>query len=176
LRLGFGQNLKLKAAIALFLLWLGGSALAFYWFFLSHYGVYDQQGLWQQQPLVAAEVQQQLNTMLIPNAPWQAVFVSDSSCSCSSFAKEHLQRIQQRQSTLVVSELTLQQATELGLKVVATPLLLLFQHNQLSYAGPLATDLLCSDNASVLDGIVAGTTRLPGLWLNGESTACRCVL
>jgi hypothetical protein len=76
----------------------------------------------------------------------------------------------------VVSELTLQQATELGLKVVATPLLLLFQHNQLTYAGPLATDLLCSDNASVLDGIVAGTTHLPGLWLNGESTACRCIL
>lgn len=176
MKLWFEQNLKLKAALALFLLWIGGSALAFYWFFLSHYGLYDPQGLWQHQPLVAAAVQQQLNTVLEPEVQWQAVFISDSSCSCSSFAKEHVQRIQQRQPQLVLSELTLQQATALGLKVVATPLLLLFQHKQLTYAGPIATDLLCSDKASILDGIVAGTTRLPGLWLNGESTACRCVL
>jgi hypothetical protein len=167
---------RVKAAVVLLALWIAGSAAAFYWFFLSNFGVFDEQGLWQQQPLLPAQVQLQLNQQLVPDIPWQAVFVSDSSCSCSSFAREHLQRIQQSQPTLAVIELTLQQATELGINSIATPLLLLFQHNKLIYAGPLATDLLCSDNASVLEGIVAGNTQLPGLWLNGESTACRCIL
>lgn len=70
--------------------------------------------------------------------------------------------------------LELTEAKALGFEVMAAPLLLLFQNQQLIYAGPVATDLLCSDNASLLDGIVSGTTLLPGFWLNGESTACRC--
>lgn len=166
---------RVKAAFVLLMLWIAGSTAAFYWFFLSNYGVFDEQGLWQQQPLVSLKVQQQLNTVLKQNVQWQAVFVSDTRCSCSSFAEEHLRRIQQRQPNMVITELTLQQATDLGLESIATPLLLLFQHNKLTYAGPLATDLLCSDNASILEGIVSGNTQLPGLWLNGESTACRCI-
>jgi hypothetical protein len=100
--------------------------------------------------------------------------VSGSRCSCSSFAKDHLRRTQQRQPHLAVKMLELTEAKALGFEVMAAPLLLLFQNQQLIYAGPVATDLLCSDNASLLDGIVSGTTLLPGFWLNGESTACRC--
>lgn len=95
-------------------------------------------------------------------------------CSCSSFAKEHLQRLQQRQPDLTGKELELADATALGIDIIATPMLLLFQNQQLLYAGPLATDFMCSDNASVLEGIISGLTVLPGFWLNGESTACRC--
>ncbi len=172
--------LRLKAAVALLMLWIAGSAAAFYWFFLGHYGVFDQQGLWQQQPLLPQQVQHKLSHQLLPNHRWQAVLITDSSCNCSSFAKEHLQRIQQRQPDLIVKELELDEAKALGLTlgldIIAAPLLLLFQNQQLLYAGPLATDLLCSDNASLLDGIVSGTTQLPGFWLNGESTACRCLI
>jgi len=84
--------------------------------------------------------------------------------------------MQQRQPDLIVKELELDEAKAQGLDIIAAPLLLLFQNQQLLYAGPLATDLTCSDNASLLDGIVSGTTQLPGFWLNGESTACRCAI
>ncbi len=165
---------KVKFAVVVLVLWLTSSAAAFYWFFLSHYGVFDEQRLWQQTPLLPQRVQLQLADKLEPNQLWQAVLVTDTNCSCSSFAKEHLQRLQQRQPELQVTELSLSDAEQLGLNIVATPLLLLFQNQQLLYTGPLATDLLCSDNASLLDGIISGRSLLPGFWLNGESTACRC--
>lgn len=165
---------RVKAAVVLLMLWIAGSAAAFYWFFLGHYGVFDQQGLWQQQPLLPQQVQIKLRHQLLPDHLWQAVLITDSNCNCSSFAKEHLLRMQQRQPNLAIKELGLSEAKALGLDIIATPLLLLFQHQQLLYAGPLATDLMCSDNASLLDGIINGTTQLPGFWLNGESTACRC--
>ncbi len=165
---------RVKVALAVLLLWIAGSAAAFYWFFLGHYGVFDQQGLWQQQPVQPQQVQVQLRPLLT-SEPWQAVLITDPQCSCSSFAKEHLLRIQQRQPGLNVQQLELAEARAFGLDIPAAPLLLLFQHQQLIYAGPLATDLLCSDNASLLDGIISGTTQLPGFWLNGESTACRCL-
>jgi hypothetical protein len=169
-----GSTKKVKAAVVLLVLWIAGSAAAFYWFFLGHYGVFDEQGLWQQQPLLPAQVQNKLHQQLQPDRLWQAVLISDSRCSCSSFAKDHLRRTQQRQPHLAVKMLELTEAKALGFEVMAAPLLLLFQNQQLIYAGPVATDLLCSDNASLLDGIVSGTTLLPGFWLNGESTACRC--
>ncbi|RVT45599.1 hypothetical protein EMM73_12900 [Rheinheimera sediminis] len=167
---------RVKAAVVLLILWITSSAAAFYWFFLNHYGVFDEQGLWQQQPLLPAQVQHKLRQQLLPDNTWQAVLITDPDCSCSSFAKGHLQRMQQRQSDLAIKELELEEAKALGLDVIAAPLLLLFQHQQLLYAGPLATDLLCSDNASLLDGIIRGTTQLPGFWLNGENTACRCLV
>jgi hypothetical protein len=166
---------KTKAAVLLLLLWIAGSAAAFYWFFFSHYGVFDATGQWQQQPLQPALVQQNLQALLKSEPQWQAVLITDAACSCSSFAQEHLQRTQQRQPHLAITELDLSSARQLGLTIVATPLLLLFHQQQLLYAGPLATDLLCSDNASLLDGMVSGSSRLPGFWLNGESTACRCI-
>jgi Domain of unknown function (DUF6436) len=174
------MNGKVKAAVVLLALWIAGSAAAFYWFFLGHYDVFDQQGVWQQQPLLPKQVQIKLNNQLLPDRLWQAVLITDPNCSCSSFATEHLLRMQQRQPDLIVQELELDEAKALGLTlgldIIAVPLLLLFQNQQLLYAGPLATDLMCSDNASLLDGIINGTTRLPGFWLNGESTACRCAI
>ena len=166
---------RVKAALVLLLLWIAGSAAAFYWFFLVHFGVFDEKGLWQQKPLQPVQVQAQFSQLLRTEAAWQAVLITDSSCNCSSFAKEHLLRLQQRQAGLAVRQLDLTEAKALGLHIIATPLLLLFRNQQLLYAGPLATDLLCSDNASLLDGILNGTTQLPGFWLNGESTACRCL-
>lgn len=167
---------KIKAAVTILLLWIAGSAFAFYWFFLGHYGLFDQDLRWQKQPLSAAQVQSQLSLQLVPDSKWQAVLITDPHCSCSSFARDHLLRLQQRQPGLVITELTVTAAQTLGLQIIAAPMLLLFQHQQLLYAGPLATDLMCSDNASLLDGIVAGSTVLPGFWLNGETTACRCLI
>lgn len=166
---------KLKAAVLLLICWVAGTAAAFYWFFLSHYGVFDEQRVWQQQPLLPQQVQLHFSEQLSTASQWQVVLITDQNCSCSSFAKEHLQRMQQRQPDLTVQELNLTDTQDFGLDIVATPLLLLFQKQQLVYAGPLATDLMCSENASLLDGIIAGTTVLPGFWLNGESSACRCL-
>jgi hypothetical protein len=137
---------RVKAAVVLLMLWIAGSAAAFYWFFLGHYGVFDQQGLWQQQPLLPQQVQIKLSHQLLPDHLWQAVLITDSNCNCSSFAKEHLLRMQQRQPDLIVQELELDEAKALGLTlgldIIAAPLLLLFQNQQLLYAGPLATDLM----------------------------------
>jgi hypothetical protein len=165
---------RVKAAVLLLFVWITASASGFYWFFLGHYGVFDELSVWQHQPLLPEQVQSKLNQQLLPDRRWQAVLITDSRCSCSSFAKEHLQRLQQRQPDLTGKELELAEATALGIDIIATPMLLLFQNQQLLYAGPLATDFMCSDNASVLEGIISGLTVLPGFWLNGESTACRC--
>lgn len=167
---------RVKAAVLLLFVWITASAAGFYWFFFGLYGVFDPQGLWQKQPLVPEQVQYTLGQRLLQGRQWQAVLITDLNCNCSSFAKDHLLRLQQRQPDLVSTELTLSEAKRIGLNPVATPVLLLFENQQLIYAGPLATDLMCSDNASVLDGIITGTVSLPGLWLNGESTACRCVV
>lgn len=166
---------RVKAALVMLLLWIASSAAAFYWLFLGHFGVFDEEGLWQQKPLQPVQVQAQFSQLLRPESAWQAVLITEPGCSCSSFASDHLRRIQKRQSSLRIEELDLAQAKALGLEPIATPLLLLFQHQQLLYAGPLATDLLCSENASLLDGIIESSIQLPGFWLNGESTACRCV-
>lgn len=167
---------KAKAALMLLIIWIAGSAAAFYGLFLGHFGTFDEKRLWQQQPLLAAQTEQKLRQQLLPDRHWQAILITDSTCSCSSFAKQHLERLQQRQPELATTQLSDSEAKALGLDSPALPLLLLFNQQQLIYAGPLATDLLCSDNASLLDKIVSGASQLPGFWLNGESTACRCLV
>lgn len=170
--------LRFKIAILLLVVWIGCSVFAFYGFFLSHYGVFDEHREWNQHTALVIQGSENVSLQWSTNAQWQAVLISDKSCSCSSYAKEHLQRMRQRQASLETRELELADAgsleQSLQLKIVATPMLLLFQNQKLMYAGPLATDLMCSDNSSILDGIINGTSQLPGVWLNGESSACRC--
>lgn len=160
------------------MLWLVCSVAAFYSLFWSHYGTFDPQGDWHQSPSPQLSPDQ-VSRLFQNEAEWQGVLITDPDCQCSSFAKEHLQRLQKRHSSVEITIIDLNDLETLqktlDLKVVASPLFILFKNQQLLYAGPLATDRLCSDNASILDGIISGTTVLPGLWLNGESTACRCL-
>lgn len=169
---------KLKIALTVLMLWLVCSVTAFYNLFWSHYGTFDPQGDWHQSPSPQLSPDQ-ISRLFQSKAEWQGILITDPDCQCSSFAKEHLQRLQTRHPLIEISTLELNDLTQLqatfNLKVVASPLFILFKDQQLLYAGPLATDRLCSDNASILDGIITGATVLPGLWLNGESTACRCL-
>lgn len=151
--------LRFKIAILLLVVWIGCSVFAFYGFFLSHYGVFDEHREWNQHTAPVIQGSENVSLQWSTNAQWQAVLISDKSCSCSSYAKEHLQRMRQRQASLETRELELADAGSLE------------QSLQLKI---LATDLMCSDNSSILDGIINGTSQLPGVWLNGESSACRC--
>ncbi len=112
---------RVKAAVVLLMLWIAGSAAAFYWFFLGHYGVFDQQGLWQQQPLLPQQVQHKLSHQLLPDHLWQAVLITDSNCNCSSFAKEHLLRMQQRQPNLAIKELGLSEGKAFWGCIICNP-------------------------------------------------------
>ncbi len=168
-------TLRVKAAALLLVMWIAGSATVFYWYFIRVYGVFDQQGLWEQQPLLQQKVQLHLIQQMEPVRDWQAVLITDLDCICNSFAKEHLLRLRQRHPNLAITEMQITDTRLIGLNLVATPLLMLFHQQKLVYAGPLASDFMCSDNNSVFDGIISGTTLLPGFWLNGGSTACRCV-
>lgn len=161
-------------ASVVLVLWLVASAAGFYYFFASHYGMFDPTGQWQQQPWPELDVQQ---LGLTPNADseWQGLLIADDSCSCSSFARAHSKALAEQQANLTITELPLRQAQQ-HLRLFATPVFLLFRHQRLVYAGPLATDLLCSEQQSLISALLSAKQQLPGVWLNGESSACRCSL
>ncbi|WP_337879793.1 DUF6436 domain-containing protein [Rheinheimera sp.] len=156
------------------LLWMGCSAAGLYYFFASHYGVFDPTGQWQQQPWPELDIRQ-LQLGPVAATEWHGVLIADENCSCSSFAREHSKRLAEQQPNLQIIELPLSQAQQ-QLTLMATPVFLLFRQQRLVYAGPLATDLLCSEQQSLISSLLTPEQRLPGLWLNGESSACRCLL
>jgi hypothetical protein len=168
----------MQIAMTVLIIWLVCSVVAFYQLFWTHYGTFDPHDDWPQHPSPQLPLGQ-VKSLFLSDTEWQGVLISDRNCQCTSFAKEHLQRLQQRYKTVEFKEIELLDVEQLeatfDLKIVATPLFILFKNKQLVYAGPLATDLVCSDQASILEGIIQGTTQLPGIWLNSESTACRCL-
>lgn len=70
---------KAKAALMLLIIWIAGSAAAFYGLFLGHFGTFDEKRLWQQQPLLAAQTEEKLRQQLLPDRHWQAILITDST-------------------------------------------------------------------------------------------------
>ena len=65
------------------LLWIASSAAAFYWLFLGHFGVFDEEGLWQHKPLQPVQVQAQFSQLLRPESAWQMVLMVKSKLAFS---------------------------------------------------------------------------------------------
>lgn len=162
------------AALLLFFSWLLISSLVLFRFGFAYYGTFDEEQRWQ---INAPSLT--LAQLAIPvTAGWQVVHVLDPRCGCSRFAKEHaamftsLYDLAEQQQTYR----TAQELVAAGFVIPAVPAVLLFDHGTLIYAGPYASGPLCSTQHSFLHSLISRQTQLEGLWLNGESKACRCLV
>lgn len=161
-------------ALLLFISWLLFSSALLFRFGFAHYGTFDQQQLWR---FDAGEVT--LQQLAIPVAAnWQVVHVLDNNCGCSRLAKSHASMFSELYH-LPATQQWHRSAAELaaaGFPLPAVPAVLLFDHGKLIYAGPYASGPLCSTNNSFLTSLLSRQTLLAGVWLNGESKACRCLV
>lgn len=170
----FSKRQKHGFGWVLFVSWLLLSSLALFRFGFSHYGEFDPELRWS-----ATEPQLKLATLQIPDTRgWQLVHVLDSQCGCSRLAQQHVATLSQ-QLQLSASQQHYRSVAELaavGFQLPAVPAVLVFEHGSLRYAGPYASGPLCSASNSFLPALLAGQSRLPGSWLNGETKACRCLV
>lgn len=165
---------RLMVALALFISWLLFSSVLLYRFGFAHYGTFDPKQYWQFNPAGLT-----LSALAVPVLPgWQVVHVLDSHCGCSRLAKPHAELFRElyqlspeQQQYLSAAELA-----AAGFTLPAVPAVLLFDNGKLMYAGPYASGPLCSTNNSFLTSLLSRDTQLGGLWLNGESKACRCLV
>lgn len=170
----FNPRQRLVAALLLFVAWLVFSSVLLYRFGFAHYGTFDEKQLWRFDSSGVT-----LSALAIPEiAGWQVVHVMDQNCGCSRLAKSHAAMFRELYQ-LPASQQLYRSATELsaaGFTLPAVPAVLLFDHGKLIYAGPYASGPLCSTNNSFLTSLISRQTQLEGLWLNGESKACRCLV
>lgn len=169
------MSLRHWLALALIVIWLGASTFAMYWFTFSDYGEFDPQQEWLgATPSITLS---QLGVAATPDSDMHIVHVQEQGCSCNRYVNNHID-ILSAQSTLAEREqhwMSAQQVEHAGLRVPATPMALIFQNNQLLYAGPYATGPFCAVNDSLITDILTGTTKLAGGWLNGLVKSCRCL-
>lgn len=133
----------------------------------QRYGVFDPDGhLSQQQKAITLP-------MALPGAQ-VLIAILDPSCACTRAARAHLATLQQQDPKLHIHEMTPAQWRQYGPELPATPAVLWYQQQQLRYAGPLAQGPVCSNNTDLLLPLLQGKKRLPGVWLNSETVACRC--
>lgn len=158
----------------LFFSWLLLGSLLLFRFGFAFYGTFDEEQRWH-----TATPSVTLAQLAIPvTAGWQVVHVLDSHCGCSRFAKEHAAMFtsQYALAEQQQSYRTAQELAAVGFIIPAVPAVLLFDQGILIYAGPYASGPLCSTQQSFLHSLISRQTQLEGLWLNGESKACRCLV
>lgn len=170
----FSPRQRLWCALSLFLGWLLFSSVLLYRFGFAHYGTFDAQQQWQ---FDAAGIS--LQQLAIPvTQGWQVVHVLDKTCGCSRFASSHA-KLFTEQYQLPQAQQEYRSAAQLaaaGFELPAVPAVLLFDDGKLMYAGPYASGPLCSTSDSFLTSLISRQVKLNGLWLNGESKACRCLV
>src|SRR5690554_4902886 len=102
----------------------------------------------------------------------QVVHVRAPFCSCNPLADQHVAALPQNVQQHWRSADSLQAH---GVTLPATPAVLIFQQNQLIYAGPYASGALCSVENSLIDDILTGKQQLAGTFYNGMVRTCRCL-
>lgn len=170
----FSPRQRIAAALLLFIAWLLFSSVLLYRFGFAHYGTFDEKQLWRFDSTGIT-----LSQLAIPEVSgWQVVHVLDSNCGCSRLAQSHAGMFRELYE-LPASQQLYRTAAELaaaGFVLPAVPAVLLFDQGKLVYAGPYASGPLCSTNNSFITSLISRQTQLEGLWLNGESKACRCLV
>lgn len=165
---------RLWAAIGLFSTWLIITSILLYRFGFAHYGTFDAEQQWHYgTPAITLP---QLNIPV--EQGWQVVHVLDKHCGCSRFARSHVELFADNYQVPSSRQhyLSAEIIAKAGLTIPAVPAVLLFDNGQLMYAGPYASGPLCSTNDSFLTSLLSRQVALNGLWLNGESKACRCLV
>ncbi|MCB5226823.1 DUF6436 domain-containing protein [Alishewanella sp. 16-MA] len=166
---------RVRVVALIFISWVVVASSSLYFFGQHYYGLFDQAGLWHS-PASSEFAIERLGIASV--SAKQVVHVTEVGCVCNRLAAEHrdlftgtYQIPAERQFQLSAEHL---QAA--GFTLPAAPAVLIFEHGQLIYAGPYATGPLCSVDDSLIAPILRNTLQLPGLWLNGEVKACRCLV
>ncbi|KKO46040.1 hypothetical protein WG68_06670 [Arsukibacterium ikkense] len=156
-------------------IWLMLSSIGLYYFGNQHYGQFAGETNWQLPPAAAFN----LSALgILPKTGIQVIHAQQDNCICNNRAKQHIALFTTdygvpAQAQLHVKPAQLMQA---GFALPASPAVLIFDSGQLIYAGPYATGPLCSVADSIMAPVLLQKVQLPGLWLNGEAKACRCLI
>lgn len=154
--------------------WLILSAFLLHRFGFAHYGLFDAEQRWHfDSPGLAVSA-----LHITPEQGFQVVHVLDDNCGCSRFAAAHAKVFAGIAAPLAKQQWyrSAAEVAAAGFTLPAVPAVLLFEQGQLVYAGPYASGPLCSVRDSFLVQVLSGQVHLAGLWLNGESNACRCLV
>lgn len=160
--------------LPLFVIWVVVASAGLFYFGNQHYGRFAGDTDWQNS--AAAEFKlPALNLEVTPGI--QVVHVQQPNCICNDRAREHI-ALFAGDYQVPVSAQHQREAADIaaaGFVLPASPAVLIFDNGLLIYAGPYATGPLCSVSDSLIAPILLKEIRLPGLWLNGEAKACRCL-
>ncbi|WP_372625878.1 DUF6436 domain-containing protein [Arsukibacterium sp.] len=157
------------------MVWVLLASIGLFYFGNQNYGLFAADTDWQQQ----APAEFNLSALNInSNSGFQVVHVQQPQCSCNNKAKQHIALFDRDYQVPVTAQYqrSLIDVAAAGLYLPASPAVLIFDNGRLIYAGPYATGPLCSVTDSLIAPILLKQVTLPGLWLNGEAKACRCVV
>lgn len=161
---------KLQLSFVLFVSWIAISSILLFYSGNRHFGSFASDLPWQAEALSFQDLG------FTATGPVQLVHVFDEHCVCNTKALAHIDKLNNNNSLVGVGQHFITPAT-LSLSdfmLPATPAVLIFIDGQLKYAGPYASGVMCSVDESLIMPILKQQVILPGLWLNGESTTCRC--
>lgn len=158
-----------------FISWLVLTSLALFNFAGEYYGEFAADTNWQS-PAQSAFSLSALGIAVGQSI--QVVHVREDNCICNSRAALHQQQFSNlydlpKQQQF---ERNVRQIAAAGLRLPATPAVLIFNGGTLLYAGPYATGPLCSVSDSLIAPILRQQITLPATWFNAEAKACRCVV
>ncbi len=165
---------RVALILPLFVIWVVLASAGLFYFGNQHYGLFAGDSDWQ----TSAPVTFNLAALHIDaNTGIQVVHVQQPQCICNSMAQQHIARFVSDYQVPVAAQhqRAIADVAAAGFSIPASPAVLIFDNGQLLYAGPYATGPLCSVSDSLIAPILLKEVQLPGLWLNGEASACRCV-
>lgn len=164
----------------LLLLWLGCALATLAWLHQRQQGEFDPERQLQQLPQHWSHWQGMVGKVSsVQSTRAQSgkilLLITDETCDCQRTTKTQLAALMQ-QSEVELFELNSTELRQAGILVPAVPLLLFFDGQQLRYAGPISAGQFCGAPDNLLLPLLQQPQLLPGLWLNSEASACRCVV
>lgn len=169
----FNQRPVVWFAILVLITWVSLSTFALYHFMFADYGEFDPEQQWLGwQP--SAQLGQQLD--LSPDhQQWSVVHIRKKDCSCNTYLATHLKDLSAEHPQVDQLNASVATLNDYGFIVPATPMALVFQGQQLVYAGPYASGPFCASEDSLIDDLLSQRTQLAGTYLQGLAKACRCL-
>lgn len=169
------MNLKahrLQLALLLFGAWIILVSAVLFYLGQRHYGVFAPDEVWHNSDIDVSAFG------LTATADFQLLHVFADGCVCNSRARAHIRQLDKQLMPEQAEQyfFSPDQIVSAGFTLPATPAVLIFSQGKLLYAGPYASGPLCSVTDSLIAPLLLQQIQLPGLWLNGEAKACRCVV
>ena len=162
----------MQLALLLFSVWVVVVSAALFYLGQRHYGVFAPDSKWQSNTFNVSALG------LSATSGFQLLHVFADGCVCNARARAHIRQLDILQVPKGVQQHFFRPAeiSAAGFTLPATPAVLIFLQGKLLYAGPYASGPLCALDDSLIAPILKDKVILPGLWLNAETSACRCPL